>query len=142
GLLQRAGAERYSIHELLRQFVAEKLAEFCIEPAAADAHTAYFSKLLASSEESLRGKDQIRTLSRLRDDAENIEAAWRRLVARGRFEDVASTLNAHARYMELANRWQEWADLLEGAIDRLRTAASDPDSNPARNHLILGKLLA
>ena len=75
-LLQRTSEARYDIHELLRQFAAERLAEAGLLEAATQAHGNYFVELLERSEGELKGADQQGALERLRVEHENVRVAW------------------------------------------------------------------
>ncbi len=140
-LVQRADADRYMIHELLRQFAAEKLGgDPDLEQTAHKAHARYFCKLAASNIDALNGSEQTPALARLQPDAENLEAAWRWLVNHGRVDDVAAMMEGYARFLDLKNRWQEWIGLLTEAIERFR-AETDPTAGQIDARRTLGRLL-
>lgn len=86
-LLQRDAGGRYSMHELLRQYVAEKLAagsgatalENGSDPVgeAQASHSHYYLRFLQEREAHLLGGGrQQETLTEIGDALENIEAAW------------------------------------------------------------------
>ena len=75
--LQRDEQGRYTIHELLRQFGAEKLAqEPALARAAHDRHGAYYVTLLAELESQITGPRLKAALDTIVADRENIRLAW------------------------------------------------------------------
>ncbi|MEM7112935.1 MAG: BTAD domain-containing putative transcriptional regulator, partial [Chloroflexota bacterium] len=72
-LLRRNASGRYEMHELLRQFAADKL----IEPKdTAKNHCHYFSSWLHASEANLFDEHQTETLNLISEELENIYHAW------------------------------------------------------------------
>ncbi len=79
--------ERYTLHELLRQYAAERLAQDALaEAAALDAHAACFCSYVAERAPKLLGLEQRAVQAALEHDQENISAAWRRAVRQRRLE--------------------------------------------------------
>ncbi|NIP84114.1 MAG: AAA family ATPase, partial [Planctomycetales bacterium] len=77
-LLQRDPGGRYGIHELLRQYAAEKLlgegpAE---EEAARDRHCTYYAGFLRQREAHLIGRNQKQALAEVGAEIENVRAGW------------------------------------------------------------------
>ncbi|HEX6383833.1 MAG TPA: hypothetical protein VF177_04110, partial [Anaerolineae bacterium] len=69
--------DRYQIHELLRQFAAEKLAQAPDEEAAArDRHSAYYCAFLHQREELLKGPRSEKATAEIAVDFENVRTAW------------------------------------------------------------------
>jgi predicted ATPase/Tfp pilus assembly protein PilF len=76
-LLERGGDGRYSMHESIRQFAAEKLAADPDNAAqAAAAHAAYYSSLLRHHQHNWTGPDRQTALAQLMPESENINIAW------------------------------------------------------------------
>lgn len=69
--------DRYYIHELLRQYIAEKLAEAPPEQAETrTSHSTYYLELLSECQEPLQGDAQQRALMAIGWDVENVRAGW------------------------------------------------------------------
>jgi len=69
--------DRYTIHELLRQYAAEQLAANPTEEhATRDRHAAYFCGLLHDLRGDLQGERQLEALATIEADGENVRAAW------------------------------------------------------------------
>jgi predicted ATPase len=87
-LLRSIAAERFDIHEVLRQYAAEKLGAAPRDCAAVQRrHAAYYLELAESAEEGLRGGEQAWWLARLEQEHDNLRAAlrWARDVGAGEF---------------------------------------------------------
>ncbi|HEX5691987.1 MAG TPA: AAA family ATPase, partial [Roseiflexaceae bacterium] len=69
--------DRYTIHELLRQYAAERLA---IDPederATRDRHAAHYCTFLRDERADLQGARQREALAAIEADGENVRAAW------------------------------------------------------------------
>lgn len=72
------GTGRFEIHELMRQYSAEKLdADSNASRAAHDAHASYFAALMESRWDQLKDSRQLAALQEIDADIENIRTAWR-----------------------------------------------------------------
>jgi predicted ATPase/transcriptional regulator with XRE-family HTH domain len=74
-LLYRAGAERFDLHELLRQFAYGRLLEAGTFDDTRDQHLEYFLAYVGEAESKLRGVEQFQWLDRLEHDHDNLRAA-------------------------------------------------------------------
>ncbi|NJO82992.1 MAG: XRE family transcriptional regulator, partial [Blastochloris sp.] len=72
---ERAGQSRYRLHELVRQYAAERLAPG-EAPALGARHSAFYAELLAASLPELQAGPQTQALARLEDERANIRQAW------------------------------------------------------------------
>jgi predicted ATPase/DNA-binding NarL/FixJ family response regulator len=66
---------RYDLHELLRQFGADKLVDAGETHAVADRHLAYFLTLAERAEAHLFGSEQVVWFDRVEDDLDNLRMA-------------------------------------------------------------------
>jgi predicted ATPase/transcriptional regulator with XRE-family HTH domain len=74
-LLYRAGAERFDLHELLRQFAREQLLQSGELDDTSDRHLSYFLAFVQKAEPMLRGAEQLTFLHLLEQDYDNLRAA-------------------------------------------------------------------
>jgi tetratricopeptide (TPR) repeat protein len=75
-LLRRNAAGRYDLHELIRQYAAEKLAEQpTTVPAQYTQHALYYLNLAEQAAPELRGPDQLTWLITLETENDNLRAA-------------------------------------------------------------------
>lgn len=122
------GGERYSIHPLLQQYAAERLAEDGAAAAAArDDHSAFYCAYLARHAPDLRGAGQHAARAALELEQDNIEAAWRRVARLRRTEWLLLAARPLALFYLLR------ADTLRGAavFDDEVARLADDHSLPA-----------
>jgi predicted ATPase len=83
-LVRVTEVDRYQMHELLRQFAAEKLAQSPEAQAQLQSrHCAYYAGWLEQQDIWLRTERQPEVVHEISGDLENIQAAWRWAVEQG-----------------------------------------------------------
>lgn len=75
-LIQTEATERYTVHELLRQFGEGKLAETGAYDSLRQLHSTYYMEFMAKREADVQGQRQLVALAEIRTDFENIRLAW------------------------------------------------------------------
>lgn len=118
-LLWRDGNDRYHIHELLRQYAAEKLAARGLDEATCQAHSAYYIDLLARSEPELYGQSQLLVVERLKGEEANLRAAWLYGLASRPFEGLEQAVQAWGLFYEISGRALDGEAVLRTAIEKL-----------------------
>jgi predicted ATPase/DNA-binding SARP family transcriptional activator len=117
-LLRRVEVGRYGLHELLRQFAAERLDAVAEERAEVQAqHGAYFLSMAEEAAAEYGGSRQVEWLDRVQRDHDNIRAAQEGFGARG---DVEMELRLAAATVYF---WFIRGYHTEGAERLLRTLA-------------------
>lgn len=141
-LLRRSSPGRFDLHELVRQFAAEKLAADPEEQAATRAgHGRYFLGYFGQASDRLQSPAQREALAELAAEMDNFRAAWDWAVANGEFTLIEPALRSFVLFIDIHGRYLEGLDMLDRAIAALE--AADPLSAPGREaHLALGHLLA
>lgn len=147
-LLWRSPATgRYELHELLRQFAAEKLSLACsaAEPAAEQtateqdalhaAHARYFVAFLEQRETPVKSAAQMAALDEIQADLENIRQAWEWIVARRDFAAVRRAVRTLYAFCDMRSRYHDGELLFRLARDGLAPA---PGAAP---HPLLGLVL-
>lgn len=89
-LVQRAADDRYTIHELLRQFGAERLAD---APSLQRRHADYFARLARAHERAAANGDPT-AVATLEADLGNLRAAWAQTVAHTDVGGLSNLLEA------------------------------------------------
>jgi predicted ATPase/DNA-binding SARP family transcriptional activator len=83
-LLRREAAGRFEIHEVLRQYATEKLAERPAEQAdVRHRHAEYYLDLAQLAKTELQGNEQVRWLARLEQEHDNLRAVLKWAVENG-----------------------------------------------------------
>jgi tetratricopeptide (TPR) repeat protein len=124
-LLHRTPAGRYEIHELVRQFAAEKLARSAtVEAIARQQHSAYYTSFLGQREADLKGGRQREALVEIETEGENIRLAWIWAVEQGQFEQLDQAIKCLGSFYEWRGRYQEGETACRSAAERLKTVES------------------
>ncbi|MFN8486216.1 MAG: tetratricopeptide repeat protein [Caldilineaceae bacterium] len=141
-LIRRNSAGRYELHELIRQFAAEQLAQDPTEQSAAQTrHSHYYLSFFSNVEGRLRSAAQQATLAALNAEVENFRAAWTWAMTQGDFAAIEQTLHAFTLYYDLRGWFQEGFDTLERGLTVLEMAHAQSPTDATRQ-LTLGHLLA
>jgi predicted ATPase len=88
------GEPRLGMLETIREYGLERLEASDESDAIRDAHAAYFLDLAEAAEVALQGAEQVRWLSRLEAEHDNLRAALRWLPARERVDDALGLAGA------------------------------------------------
>ena len=146
-LLKRDHNGRYQIHELLRQFAAEKLGERTGESEQVrDRHCVYFGSFAqARNPEHMRGREQKETFQAIVSEVDNLRTAWLWAIERGYMEVAEKFFGAFSVLATVRGWFHEMIRLFDKAIARLRPAfAVDDPIQPAPSRqttLLFGQLL-
>jgi tetratricopeptide (TPR) repeat protein len=123
---------RYQLHELLRQFAAELLAdETSLEEAAHDRHATHYLQQVAHLETSLLGPEQRAALDQIGGEIDNITAAWARAAERSRFELIAEALGGFYLFFVLRSRYAEGKEAISQTLNQLERSAAASETAEA-----------
>jgi predicted ATPase/DNA-binding SARP family transcriptional activator len=154
-LLQRGAGGRYTIHELLRQYAGEKLAD---TPAAAqaahDRHSAYFAAAAEQWRLDLQGSRHRLALAEMGAEGGNLRGAWDWSAARGQVAQLNRAMDGLCYFHKWLGRYEEGESLCGRAVEglsekgeRRRTESPDPSgvpraAGPVDRELALARALA
>ena len=123
-LLQIAPSGRYEIHELLRQYAAEKLHSL---PDAAkdvrDRHCTYYAAALHRWEADLTGARLQLALVEMEAESENIRAAWTWALEHVQIEQLDRAMEGLQHFCWHSGRFREGEAALQAAADAMAGAA-------------------
>lgn len=119
--------KRYQMHELLRQFAAEKLAEVTTDQTETqDRHAAFYLQQVAQWEQALIGPEQRAALDEIGTESDNIQAAWTRAAERLTFNLIHEALQALYLFFLTRSRYMDGEALFIHALRQLdQTGAGD-----------------
>jgi len=132
-LIQRTDEDRYSVHDLLRQFATEQLSARGERDAIRDVHCAYFAALTADQMESLYRGDHSAMLA----DLDNLRTAWIWAVKGRRLEDLRKMLFPLDWFYNLRAYYVEGEAAMRLAVDALHMARPE-----GLQGIVYGKALA
>jgi DNA-binding SARP family transcriptional activator/predicted ATPase len=140
-LLRYLPGDRYQLHELLRQFAAEKLA---VQPAEVDfvsaQHATYYAAFLAAREIDLKSAAQDAALRAIDEEIANVRRAWEWAIGAVGTNEAALNVLRRSQEALLVFFWlRSWFH--EGAALFARAAPVVERSTDA-NDLLVGQLLA
>jgi len=141
-LIRRSDIGRYDLHELIRQFAAEKLAERPDERAETQAfHAKYYLTYLSPANARLRSSLIGEALAELTAEMDNFRAIWDWAASHSEFVLIEQSARALAMFYDNSGWLQEGLDILGSAVNALEVAyqQSSPDRT---NKVALGHILA
>ncbi|MFN8494186.1 MAG: hypothetical protein U0350_41690 [Caldilineaceae bacterium] len=129
-LLHPVGAERFALHELVRQFAEEQLAH---DPVAQNAvlarHAAYYLALFQAQEVALLNDFAAQGL--IQSELDNIRAAWQWSATQGKLALVAQGAGALHNFYQLTGLYHEALQHLTPALAAVRqTVAATAGAAP------------
>jgi predicted ATPase/DNA-binding SARP family transcriptional activator len=125
-LVQPTSESRYEVHELLRQYAAEKLQ--ALPDAAtdvADRHCAYYTAALQRWEADLRGPRQSAALVQAEEESGNIRAAWTWAVEQRQIERLDRAMEGLDHFYWHSGRLREAEAPLQAAAAAAGAAAEE-----------------
>lgn len=126
---------RYLIHELLRQFAQEKLAQHPeAVMATRDAHRDYFLNFLHTRTDDLLAKRQKQALTEIAPELENIRRAWKYAIQSKNVVAIGKAAYSLATFYDFCGRYIE-------AIDTLGKAAAILDESSQEEAEALAMIL-
>ncbi len=116
-LVQRESSDRFGIHELLRQYGMEKLAEYGETEVAHARHSRYFARTLLEREAALKQPQQLETMQAIESDFENTRLAWDWSVRNRQAENLHAMLNGLFLFGFLGRRHREIISIFQDSLE-------------------------
>ena len=164
-LLQREPDGRYGMHELLRQYAADKIRRadrlrradglhqagkarraeelgevLPEEKETRDRHCTYYADYLRGKEAHLTGRGQQQALADIGAEIENVRAAWSWAVDQGKVEEMEHSVESIAEFYRIRAWFQEGEEIFAKAVQRL--VEGQEEFSDRESEMVLGKLLA
>jgi predicted ATPase/DNA-binding SARP family transcriptional activator len=142
-LLRRGRSGRYEMHELLRQYAAQKLDEVAQEKKEArDLHCAYFMTFLQQREGDLKGARQKQALDEVGSEIENVRAAWRWATEQGKAREIGQAAASLFEFYRMRHLPREGEEAFGQAVAGLQPQAQPVTDRGAEADAVLGLVLA
>jgi predicted ATPase/transcriptional regulator with XRE-family HTH domain len=137
-LLRWEPGDRYQIHELLRQYAAERLEQLGGEGAGArERHCTYYTDFLAQRADDVIGRRQREALQEIAAELENVHAAWHHAIQHRRIVAIQPAAYTFYLFLDYRSRYQEGADLFAEAVRLLDDGALVPAIGPTLAELLV-----
>ncbi|MCP4769074.1 MAG: helix-turn-helix transcriptional regulator [Gammaproteobacteria bacterium] len=115
-LLRTTPQRRYRMHELIRQFAAQELAQDAdFEQQARQRHADHFLAWLGDRLERLRSREQGDACREIQADIDNIRLAWRWAVAHQQIDLLRPSIRALSLFADLRGHFQDGLAMFEQA---------------------------
>ncbi|MEQ9032725.1 MAG: LuxR C-terminal-related transcriptional regulator, partial [Aggregatilineales bacterium] len=111
---------RYELHELIRQYAAERLDEKGETDAIRALHSAYYAQKMANYEADLRGQRQPEALDEIDADLDNIRNGWRRAITHNDYDAVIQYATSLDLFYVLRSRHDEPNEMFDFALNTLQ----------------------
>ncbi|MBL8130970.1 MAG: tetratricopeptide repeat protein [Anaerolineae bacterium] len=114
-LLRRDGSGRYWLHEVTRQYLAERFALSSSMAQVQQKFIYYFAVFLQAREAALKARDQGETIHEIGVELENLHRAWRYAAASDSVESLSMMMPALSLYHDMTAAWQPGEALFQAA---------------------------
>jgi predicted ATPase/DNA-binding SARP family transcriptional activator len=140
-LVHHTPSSRYELHELLRQYAAEKLQAGGRADDAAGAHSVYYAAALQQWGGDLKGAKQQDALAEMEVEIENARVAWNWAATHGEVARLGRALDGLCYFYEWRVRYQEGETACRVAAECLLPAGEPVTSAPVEKQRLLARLL-
>lgn len=121
-----AGAGRYRLLEMVRQYAAEQLAHAGETPELEQRHTRFYVAQLAEQVPHLRGAAQLAALATIGAEIAQIRAAWQRACAAADHATIGQAADGLFHFYDMQSWFQEGAAAFAAAADALAAQQASP----------------
>ena len=133
--------QRYNMHELLRQYGVEKLADSALKAKVRAAHSRYYCELLRRQEKFLLGPEVANGIKVIETDLDNARLAWHEAVMQGDFENLGKGLIAFLVFYGESGRASEGYEVINIAVQQLRARLTKSPLTRPKDHQIWANIL-
>ena len=130
-LVQMDSSDRFGVHELLRQYGAEKLAEYGETAPTYARHSQYFAQLMLRHEAALKQPQQLATIQAIECDFEDIRLAWEWSTKNQHVTNLNAMLHGLYLFGFLRSRYRETTAMFQYTLEQ-----------SVADQSLLGRLLA
>lgn len=124
-LVRTNGQGRFDLHELVRQYAAEQLADSGEVDLIRQRHLATYLQIFRTGDGHLRGPESANWFARLEAEQDNLRAALQWALDEGRYEDAAWLMLAVDWYRIVHGDWYEAGQWLMRLLPHRHTLATN-----------------
>jgi predicted ATPase/transcriptional regulator with XRE-family HTH domain len=136
-LIRRSGTGRYDLHEIIRQYAAERLADQPkVKEEAQALHGRYFIRFLSQEDMPLRSSIQRESLAKLVADIDNLRTALEWGLAHREYTLIGNGLSAYSTLYDTLGWYQEGMEYLKRVRDVLTNTSQSGDEKKALAHTL------
>jgi DNA-binding SARP family transcriptional activator len=114
-LLRRDADGRFSLHEMTRQYLSEKLAESDTMPAVRAAFIEFFTHFLSQRESRLKSAEQRQVLDEIGGEIENIHTAWQTAITGRNIQALSDMMPALSMFHDVKANWFVGEEIFQSA---------------------------
>jgi predicted ATPase len=142
-MLRRHSSGRYELHETIRQYVSQKLAENSEEERlVAIGHSDFYAEFVTHQRNRLRGPAQKQALAEMSGEIENIRMGWQRALT-NRLETAIENYMIGLYHFYWIQGWtQEGADTFRAAVSALTDPIGMAGQAGKETEILLGRIMA
>ena len=129
-LIRRSGANRYGLHELIRQYAADRLADQGrAQREAMKRHALYYLEYFESRGDTLRSPAQREAVAELTAEMDNFRAAWNWAIMHHELERAGRIARLLWYLFELKAWFEEGAEIFGAAAEAIQAYAMGARGN-------------
>ena len=137
-LIRVAGNGRYRIHELVRQFGADQLAQNPNEISAVQKnHCDYYIEFLAKRHVTLTVKNQVETAHEIEAEAENVRTAWQYAIDNKLAPQIASAATPYGQFIQYRGRYAVAGQTFSHAVKTFEAQTENSENSKALALLLI-----
>ena len=134
--------KRYNLHELLRQYGAEKVAQNAVVAAKVRAvHSRYYCDFLHKQEKSIFGSDVAKVIQVIESDLGNVRLAWQEAAKQGHFESLRKAIRVLMEFFGASGRVTEGYEAIEFATQQVKLSLDNSPVKTPDDHLFWADML-
>lgn len=134
-LIQRGGEGRYMLHELVRQFAAEQLAQWRtpgFEQETRQAHSAHYLKLAALSADAEDAFLPLAQRDVIERNLDNLRSAWDFAAAHAQIDLLTDAVHGLARFYQVRGLFDEGVERFRRTAAQIEVRQSSPSPDVQR----------
>lgn len=121
-LLRRDANGRFSLHEMTRQYLAEKLAESDTMPMVRAAFMDYFARFVSQRESRLKSAEQRLVLDEMAHEIENVHTAWQAAMTAANVNVLSEMMPVLSMFYDVKANWFVGEEIFQKAGRILESA--------------------